>query len=123
MMTAQEFVRALQIRIGEGSIQAIRENLERPPGRKPSPILVEDSEWFRALEINDRSKVLRLVARGVDSALFGFLCVLDGVASIEDGPVKGVLKLFYSKGNENTLLNNPNDELLHDVYRLLAPPK
>ena len=39
-------------------------------------------------------------------AVFGFLCVLDGVRAIEDTEVKGQLKLYYEKENKSVLLND-----------------
>jgi hypothetical protein len=51
----------------------------------------------------------------VDRAIFGFLCVLDGVRAIEGARDKGRLVLFYDR-ESRVLLNNPDDEYLHDIY-------
>jgi hypothetical protein len=48
--------------------------------------------------------------------VFGFLCVLDGVSAIEDGEVKGKLNLFYEKHGKQQLLNDPQEEYLHDIF-------
>ena len=50
-------------------------------------------------------------------AVFSFFCLLDGVAVIENGAENGSLHLSYSKGTESTLLNKPDGEYLHNLYK------
>ena len=51
----------------------------------------------------------------MDQAVFGFLCVLDGVRAVENGPDKGTFELRYLK--DGSVLLNPQDEaMLHDLY-------
>jgi len=58
---------------------------------------------------------LKLVA---DSALFGFLCVLDGARAIESGANKGELRLLYSNGAEGDRpLSGPTEPLLHEFFK------
>ncbi len=64
--------------------------------------------------------MLRAALREVaESAVFGFFCVLDGVRVIEESPEKGDLELYYVKGEERNLLNNPNGGELHDLFNSL----
>ena len=53
-------------------------------------------------------------------AVFGLLCVLDGVSAIENGSDKGDLKLFYKKGADEILQNEQAGEHLHDLYNGLC---
>jgi hypothetical protein len=60
--------------------------------------------------------VLEIVKESVETSVFGFLCVLDGVRAIEDDEIKGRLDLFYDKAGNQQLLNNPEEEYLHDLF-------
>lgn len=52
----------------------------------------------------------------VDAAVFGFLCVIDGVrAAGEDGTVVKY-ELYGKKGDETVRLNPDRGEFLHDLY-------
>ena len=48
-------------------------------------------------------------------AVFGFLCVLDGVKAIKKTGVKGHLKLYNEKEKKSVLLNDSNEDYLHDL--------
>jgi hypothetical protein len=120
-MTDEEFVRALIIAVHDASIEGIMEGLASPLGRRPHPGRLRLSEWFNALGDADQKNVEGVVADAVDGAIFGFLCVLDGVRAIEDVGEKGSLELWYVRDGERTLLNQ--DQVLHDVNRAELPPK
>jgi hypothetical protein len=115
-MQAQQFVDAIKIAVVDGSIQSIKSNLSQPPGRKPEQKLVEMSAWYNKLTDEDKKMVLRIVRESIETSVFGFLCVLDGVSAIEDGEVKGKLNLFYEKHGKQQLLNDPQEEYLHDIF-------
>jgi len=52
----------------------------------------------------------------VDAAVFGFLCVIDGVRAMgEDGAVVD-FELYCKKGDETVRLNPGQGEFLHDLY-------
>ncbi|MFL5252281.1 MAG: hypothetical protein ACJ8AI_05215 [Rhodopila sp.] len=55
-----------------------------------------------------------MLERVATNATFGFLCVLDGVRAIEDGPEKGTLKLIYS-GAADTVLAGSGGSTLHEL--------
>ena len=73
------------------------------------------SAWFNELATRDRQNVERVVEMAARPAVFGFLCVLDGVRTIENGPVKGQLDLRYRRGDELISLNDDHGEELHDL--------
>jgi len=113
-MNAEIFIDTIKQVVVEDSIESVQANLENPPGRKPDQELVELSRWFKSLDIKDQSMILKLIRESTQTAVFGFLCVLDGVRAIEDSE-KGQLKLFYEKENKSLLLNDPNENYLHDL--------
>lgn len=55
------------------------------------------------------------VREAPQQAVFSFLVLLDGVASIGKGR-DGKLKLFYSERERRVLLNDPAKEELHNLF-------
>jgi len=114
-MDTQQFVDILRIVVRDSAASQELSVLSSPPGRRPSPDLQERSNWYNSLS-DDQKKILSSVILDVaDRAVFGFLCVLDGVRAIEDDIDKGHLELRYVKDN-STLLNPPEGEMLHDLW-------
>ncbi|HTE01191.1 MAG TPA: hypothetical protein VK668_18020 [Mucilaginibacter sp.] len=114
-MDQNQFVEAIKIAVLESSKKATESNLLKPPGRQPAENLMGLSQWFNNLKTEDKEMVLKVLEQGVEATVFGFFCVLDGVRSIENQGEKGRLKLFYEKNHESVLLNNPDDEYLHNL--------
>ncbi len=87
-----------------------------PGGRAPATDLVALSQWFYALPDSDRAMVREVADDVSHAAVFGFLCVLDGVRAVEGYGPKGELELWYTKDGKRTLLNPPNGKMLHDIF-------
>ena len=115
-MNKQEFIASINEVVVNDSIKSVESNLIKPPGRAPEEKLVILSSWFNNLRDTDRDMVMKVVKESVQTGVFSFLCVLDGVRAIEDGDKKGKLDLYYEKDEKLTLLNNQSDEYLHDLY-------
>ncbi|MBZ5858549.1 hypothetical protein [Flavihumibacter profundi] len=113
-MNSKEFVNVIKVVVGDNTINGMRSNLEKPPGRKPSEKLLTMSKWYNELSEDDKKMVFQIVKESIDLSIFGFLCVLDGVTAIENEN-KGELKLFYQRGDINILLNDTGEEYLHDL--------
>src|SRR5262245_10003875 len=111
-MIHEEFVEAIRTAVHESAISGTESSLLRPPGRRPAAGDVELSRWYRELSSEDRVHVNTVIQRSVHSSVFGFLCVLDGVRSIE-AESQGRLELVYVKGNDRRVLNSES-EFLHD---------
>ncbi len=73
------------------------------------------SIWYNQLNENDKKVVGQIIKESVEAAVFGFFCVLDGVRAIESEN-KGELKLFYENKDVQVLLNDPDEEFLHDLF-------
>ena len=116
-MNKEEFIDAIKLVVSKGSIEAMKSKLLKPPGRQPSRETIESSDWFNKLKPEDKNMVMKIVSQSVEMSVFGFLCVLDGVRTIEDDTEKGDLILRYEKHGKITWLNNPNDgDYLHDLF-------
>lgn len=116
-MDRKAFVEAIRVAVGEAAIADVRSLLEKPPGRNPAESIMRLSAWFKTLPNEDRERLEKVVRLSVDAALFGFLCVLDGVRPIEDEAGKGTIELRYCKGESEIPLNHNDGEMLHELLR------
>jgi hypothetical protein len=115
VMNGQKFVDVLKIVVRDGAASDELNVLGNPPGSRPPTELLEQSAWYNSLR-DDQKRILSSIILDVaDRAVFGFLCVLDGVRAIEDDADKGRLELRYIK-NGATLLNPSDGEMLHDFW-------
>ena len=119
-MTVDEFIGALKIQTSDGAVTGTVKNLERVPGRKPREKDLIASAWYGSLPDADREMVKSAMRKAAQLAVFSFLCVVDGVSVIDDGPQHGSLKLLYTRNGDELLLNDPRGEYLHDVYNALC---
>jgi len=113
-MNHEEFVEVVRQVVLQSSIDSMKKNLESPPGRSPSKELIEMSNWYNGLEEGQKKIADKIIAESAYGAVFGFLCILDGVRAIE-GKDKGVLKLYYERRDEQILLNDQNRFGLHEL--------
>ncbi|HUR80232.1 MAG TPA: hypothetical protein VM733_05675 [Thermoanaerobaculia bacterium] len=130
-VATDRFLQFLIDRARNGTIEGIHEILsEGPAGRKPAAVAVARHEWFRGLSAEDQSRVVEIIHESVDSAIFGVLVVLDGLAG--GNPVEGVTSDFsialqtyvdeHARRDDAAKISvriNPSDttESLHDRFR------
>ena len=114
-MTAQEFTDVIKKVVQQSSVADTISNLNQPPGRHPSEEIIMLSEFYKSLDENQKSFVDKIMDMVAETTLFGLLCVIDGVRSIEGVGEKGELYLIYKKGEQSVLLNDPNEDFLHDL--------
>jgi len=117
-MNAEQFVDVVREVVMKAAAKDVIRILECPPGRKPAPELTALSEWWQDLDENDRSYARMLATEVSHAAVFGFLCVIDGVRAIEDDPNKGNLELAFNKDGERTVISSVHfgdGLLLHEL--------
>lgn len=115
-MDSKEFISALKVAVRDATIKSIVKVAQNPPGKKVSLEKKTRAIWLNSLNNEQIDMINSLVTEATDSAIFGFLCVLDGVRVIEDTEDKGRLELRYIGSNE-VVLNSSNNEMLHDMYK------
>jgi hypothetical protein len=115
-MTREEFVISVIKAVYEPAIRGTLAVIEKPPGKKPSEELVGLSEWVGGLSLDNKKKFEAAIALTARQAVIGLLSVIDGVRQIENTSNKGVLELRFRKGDEDVLLNSPEEEFLHDLF-------
>lgn len=115
-MNTEEFIEIIKTVVEKNSITATVSTLESPPGRQPAETLIALSQWYNNLEKENKENIIQVIKEAVGMTIFSFLCTLDGVRAIENSTEKGRLNLYYEKGEERILLNNPQEEYLHDIF-------
>jgi hypothetical protein len=114
-MNSHEFIDGVRKIVRDGAAAETLRVLQKVPGRRPSDELRERSEWYNSLGDEQKRVLSSILLDAVDRAVFGFLCVLDGVRAIESDADKGKLELRYVK-NDSVLLNPQEGEMLHDLW-------
>ncbi len=117
-MNSEQFVEAIKLYVRDSAVRDTVDTLSKPPGRKPSPRLVNQSKWYNNLSESDKSMVGEVIEEAIDAALFGMLAALDSVRAIDDR--KGTFQLFYVGQEKTVLLNDMEEESLHDIYNHLT---
>ena len=121
-MTSEQFIKRIRIAVHDPAIEGSVSWLEKPPGRRPSGVLVDLSHWYSRLLPEDRDRVRRTIELAVRKAVFGMLTVLDGDRSIrEAGEPLGLLELRYKVDEQSVLLNDPAAAPLHDLFMEQVP--
>lgn len=123
-MDRNEFIEAVYKYIALNAYTDAVESLKKPVGRQPSKEDILRSE--RYLSLSDEAKeVCDWVAKdSVDSALFGFFCVLDGVRNINATIANSRLRLTLETESETFILADNTEYLgtpdLHDLYNFVS---
>lgn len=118
-MNQEKFIEIIKEVVSNSSFDGIIGTMLHPPGRKPSNKLLEISEFYNELKDEDKQVVNNIIKLAIDSSVFGFLCVIDGVRSINESVEdNGSLKLSYinDASGKETVLNNPDEDYLYDIY-------
>lgn len=122
-MTADEFVDAIRLVVQDAAVDGTVALLETPPRRCSDQSLLDAGRWFRQLDPADRARVERIVTIAVHQAVFGLLCVLDGVRVVESGAEAGRLVLVYRKDGQDLELNAPDGAMLHELFGASPPSR
>ncbi len=122
-MTNRVFIERIRGAVYEAAVDGCVAMLQHVPGRRPSPTLVELSQWFTRLLPEDRERVQRVIQMAARAAVFEMCAVLDGATAIrEPDEPPGQLELRYKIGEQHFLLNDPREVPLHDLFAEQVPP-
>jgi hypothetical protein len=115
----KELITAIKAVVFDAAIAGTEQLLVSPPGREPHAQLVELSRWYKGLEDPDRKRVIEVARMGVDGALFGLLCVLDGSRRAVKDVNHYRLEAVGANGQSFVLTDGGS---LHEEYRNTIPP-
>jgi hypothetical protein len=117
-MNAVEFVSVIETVVRDASVVDCISIVRNPPGRRPTPKLIELSEWYDRLDEGDRAMVKRMLEMVAEHAVFGLLCVLDGVRQGEHAErSKGYFELRFIKDDTQEILSGPSGKILHELLK------
>ncbi len=117
-MTPEAFVAALTAAVRQlASLSA--DYLAEPPSDHPPAHLARFSAWFRLLPPADQEIAREVIRYAAEGSLFGLLTYLDNIACLTDKG--GAFELWYvAPGGERVRLNDPDGELLTDLFNNCA---
>ena len=117
-MNSIEFIEMLRIVVAKSSINAVKTNITTPPGKAPQEKYIIMSSFHNSLNETDKKNIDLIIKESVDTAIFQFLSIIDGVVSIDNN--KGSeLKLYYEANFLKTLINDIKEEYLHDIFNAI----
>ena len=103
-----------------GTIHKLKAGL---PGRGSHPRGIALSLWYNELDAGDQQMVLETIRDAAHAAVFGVLCVLDGVRVIDDPPHLDLrLTATGQQGTTTTLASGSEPFELHDEFNGLVHP-
>jgi hypothetical protein len=115
-MSPSEFVDSIKTEVRDASSSDTITQLRTPTGRRPAENLRRLSAWFNQLSESDQQTVAEIAAMASHNAVFGFLCVLDGVRPIQEGHQTGQLQLTFVESDKPSVRLNPaTGDTLHDL--------
>jgi len=121
-MTAEEFVALARELADRGAVRGVLDVLAQPPGRKPSPKVVELSEWFNGLGDDDRRHVEQVIELGAQQALYNLLLLLDGTLPVVVDERAQRFELYAGDGTGRSLINNSAEVELSELFKELDEP-
>jgi hypothetical protein len=118
-MNSDQFVSALVKHVHTAAIEDTVSQLDRPSGRRPPKKVARAALWYASLSEQDKESLKSVIELSVHGALFGMLCAIDGVRTIQEDPDHEFELNSVSRGT-GTRLNTPEGEFLHDQYQALV---
>ena len=117
-MNQEEFIKLLKRDVTKAGAEDVIENLIAPVGRKPSEKLLKMSNFYNSMDGTNKKIINEIIYEAIDTGIFGFLCLIDGVRSVNMNGEENHLKLTFINDDtgKEVILNNPNEDFLHDIY-------
>jgi hypothetical protein len=119
-VTAEDFVRIVDLQAAKGAAEATLSALVTPPGRTPALRDRELASWYQQSSPAEKANIKAVVEEATQQAVFSVFALLDGVASLGAEYGSGELALFYRENKEHVLLNDPNGRELHNIFNRLS---
>jgi hypothetical protein len=113
-MTKEEFIAILKSNIVNDAFKNAEVTWLNPPGRNPDKYLLDISAWYCNLSDFDKEKIKIIAFDVLKMSVFSLLTILDDVTKVTDE--EGKFELYFTSQNGKILLNNPDEEYLHDIF-------
>ncbi|MDR6510861.1 hypothetical protein J2792_001727 [Novosphingobium capsulatum] len=119
-MDQRAFVDLLQLVVLDRLSVELVKTWQNPPGRLRSEERSRRSGWMKNLSGPERALVEEFGQDAARAAVFGVLCVLDGVRKIEDRE-NGHIELHHVKNGRSELLASSGNDMTLDFLHDLLP--
>ena len=120
-MTPEEFVSAVESEVRRSAIEGVLSTVSNPPGRRVSVGDLARADWVNSLNADETVFLQSIIKDAVDNAVFGFLCAIDGVRTLDSSGANGEFELVYQSDRRHVVSPTGGD-FLHDMYRSLIEP-
>lgn len=114
-MKKEEFVAAIKSVVLDVAPKDVIKQIEKPTGKSSSAELIALSKWYGSLGPDDKQNIFKLANMVSRTTVLGFMGVLDGVRSIENGEEKGELRLIYRKGNVEVDFSDQSQPFFYEI--------
>lgn len=114
VMTIEQFIIDLKSE-ARGEVAGTIKYISNPPGNHPPEHLANLSKWYCGLSEEDQSIARMAMEYSAEGALFALLNVLDGVYDLPSNK-GGKFELYFVRENERMRLNDPEGDLLYDIF-------
>jgi hypothetical protein len=119
-MTPETFVAFLRAAVRKGTEHEAK-YYARPPSPNPPAHLDRFSKWYRRLSPSDRRIAREVMRYSAEGSLLSLLTYLDNIASLTDEG--GTFELWHvGKRSKRTRLNDPDGQLLNELFNNVAEP-
>jgi hypothetical protein len=119
-MNAEEFVSALNLVVCDAAIKDVVSILRAPAGGVRDSRYTNIQKWFSGLSEQDQQNLVSVLEETTDACLFGFCAVLDKIRAFDRARPPGKLELYYVRGEERVLINDPKNDQLNYFAKGLA---
>lgn len=119
-MINEEFVKKIKLYVRDSALKGTVRQLTKPSGRSPKPISIKKSEFYNNLNDKEKEVLTCIIKDSIDLSLFNFLTILDCVSFIDDEAEKPNYELYRVTSEKKELINNPDEEYLHDIFNSLV---
>lgn len=119
-MTPKSFVTALVASVRQ-SAEGEADYFAAPQSNRPPDHLTQFATWFQRLSPADQGVAREVMQYVAEGSLFGLFTYLDNISFLTDEG--GTLELWHtSQGGSSVRLNDPDGELLTDLFNDRAEP-
>lgn len=117
-MNSEQFVQAIKSEVRDVAIQNTIDDMTIiHPTDSRRHEKQKYREFYAGLEDKQKALLRELITEAVDDTIFGFLCVLDGVRSIEEYDEENDprLELWHKSSDASVLINGTSGPELRDL--------
>jgi hypothetical protein len=116
-MKAEEFIKSIKVAVHDETVSSVFAELRKPAGRKPTSEKKELSDWFNSLDETDQQRVMLIIKETSSTAVFGLLCLFDGVRALNNNNTDRLkISVISEDSSSETKVHDGTPPFLHDLF-------